>query len=94
MSRAVGYVLRLRVANLEDKDFIEVDYDESKLNYRDLIETCCQHLGVDKIDVAKIRKLPDVTIRRDEDVQRFNRLEHLEVVVVPSRLQPSYNYQL
>ncbi|KAJ3646811.1 hypothetical protein Zmor_024381 [Zophobas morio] len=84
----------MRVANLDDKDFIEIDYDENKLNYRDLIETCCEELGVDKIDIEKIRKLPDVTIRRDEDVQRFNKLEHLEVVIVPSRMQRQYNYQL
>lgn len=90
----LGYVLRLRVANLPDQDFIEIDYDSNKLNYRDLIETCCQQLGVDKIDIEKIRKLPDVTVRRDEDVERFNKLEYLEVVIVPTRLQQRYNYQL
>lgn len=87
-------MLRLRVANLDDEDFVEIDYDASRLNYRDLLDTCCDELGVDKMDVEKIRKLPDIHIRRDEDIERFNKVEYLELVIVPTRMQRSYSYQL
>lgn len=81
------------MANHQDQDFIEIDYSANKLTYNDLIETCSKELGVEKADIASVRKWPDTKIRLDEDVQRFNRLEHVEVSIVPFMRQEKYPYQ-
>jgi hypothetical protein len=53
--------------------------DANGLSYRTLMERCCLELNIDPTQVERIRKLPDVRLRSDEDVGRFNTFESLEI---------------
>lgn len=77
-------VLKIRVANLSDPDFIEVDLPCNSLNYKDLIRVCCDELQVDESQILKLRKLPNTKIRRDKDVQRLVNFQEIEVVLISS----------
>lgn len=60
-------------------DFIEVDVPVR--TYSALLHTLCQELGIHRKTVARIRKLPDVWVRGDSDVQRMKDFVELEVVL-------------
>ena len=74
-------VLKVRIANAQDTDFIEIELDRSELTYANLIQTCCQELQVEASLVQKIRKLPNTILRKDKDVMRLVDLQELELVV-------------
>ncbi|XP_046394090.1 ankyrin repeat domain-containing protein 40-like [Ischnura elegans] len=75
-------VLKVRVANISDPDFIEVDVaNPSELTYSKLLRTCCEELGVIISDVVRVRKLPNTIIRNDKDVLRLKSFQELELVV-------------
>lgn len=57
-------MLKVRVANSGDPDFIEVELPTAELTYYTLLRTCCDELGLGATQVMRIRKLPD-TVSKD-----------------------------
>ncbi|KAH3860699.1 ankyrin repeat domain-containing protein 40-like [Dreissena polymorpha] len=74
-------VLKVRVAYLTDKDFIEVELSRSNLTYDSLMTLLTRELGVDRKLVHKIRKLPNTVLRKDKDVARLVDFQELELVL-------------
>ncbi|XP_009866472.1 PREDICTED: ankyrin repeat domain-containing protein 40, partial [Apaloderma vittatum] len=84
-------VLKVRVQNLRDNDFIEIELDRQELTYRDLLRVSCCELGVNPEQVEKIRKLPNTVVRKDKDVARLQDFQELELVLVKSESSPLRN---
>ncbi|XP_010191423.1 PREDICTED: ankyrin repeat domain-containing protein 40, partial [Mesitornis unicolor] len=84
-------VLKVRVQNLRDNDFIEIELDRQELTYRDLLRVSCCELGVNPEQVEKIRKLPNTLVRKDKDVARLQDFQELELVLVKSDSSPFRN---
>ncbi|KAK8718849.1 hypothetical protein OTU49_014424, partial [Cherax quadricarinatus] len=74
-------VLKVRVANTDDPDFIEVDFQRAQMKYSHLLTTCCKELAVNPQLVERIRKLPNTRLRNDKDVQRLCDYTELELVI-------------
>ncbi|XP_069189640.1 ankyrin repeat domain-containing protein 40 [Procambarus clarkii] len=74
-------VLKVRVANTDDPDFIEVEFQRAQINYSHLLTTCCKELAVNPQLVERIRKLPNTRLRNDKDVQRLCDFMELELVI-------------
>ncbi|XP_014207388.1 ankyrin repeat domain-containing protein 40 isoform X1 [Copidosoma floridanum] len=74
-------VLKIRIENSSDTDFIEVDLPCNALTYQNLIKLCCDELGINQAQIAKLRKLPNTRIRRDKDVDRLQNYQEIEVVL-------------
>lgn len=75
-------VLKVRVANSDEKDFIEIDIPRH-ISFDQLVTLMRSELAVDaKAVVKKVRKLPDTIIRNDRDVQRLHDYQELELVLV------------
>ncbi|XP_054249903.1 ankyrin repeat domain-containing protein 40-like isoform X2 [Indicator indicator] len=81
-------VLKVRVQNLRDSDFIEIELDRQELTYRDLLRVSCCELGVNPEQVEKIRKLPNTLVRKDKDVARLQDFQELELVLLRSTTSP------
>lgn len=60
----IELVLKVRVQNPKEYDFIEVELDRKQLNYQDLLKVCCCELGINSEQVEKIRKLPNTLLRK------------------------------
>ncbi|KFP79418.1 Ankyrin repeat domain-containing protein 40, partial [Acanthisitta chloris] len=75
-------VLKVRVQNLRDNDFIEIELDRQELTYQDLLRVSCCELGINPQQVEKIRKLPNTLVRKDKDVARLQDFQELELVLV------------
>ncbi|XP_072765099.1 ankyrin repeat domain-containing protein 40 [Anoplolepis gracilipes] len=73
-------VLKIRVANTADPDFIEVELPRSDLTYQALLYLCCKELDLNPHQVQKLRKLPNTRLRKDEDIQRLENFQEIEVV--------------
>ncbi|XP_033211197.1 uncharacterized protein LOC117169127 isoform X2 [Belonocnema kinseyi] len=73
-------VLKVRLANAPDPDFIEIDLPKAALTYQVLLQVCCQELELDESRVIKLRKLPNTKIRRDKDVERLENFQEIEIV--------------
>ncbi|KFR07769.1 Ankyrin repeat domain-containing protein 40, partial [Nipponia nippon] len=84
-------VLKVRVQNLRDNDFIEIELDRQELTYRDLLRVSCCELGVNPDQVEKIRKLPNTLVRKDKDVARLQDFQELELVLVKTDSSPFRN---
>ena len=80
-NNAAGIVLKLRIANLEDKDFIEVDLDKSSLTYENLVSLCCHEFDVKAHNIKRVRKLPNTIVRNDKNVKRLLPFQELEIVL-------------
>ncbi|XP_067122454.1 ankyrin repeat domain-containing protein 40-like [Centruroides vittatus] len=74
-------VLKVRLANSQDPDFIEIEIPRDQLTYNYLLQVCCIELNIDKEQVSRIRKLPNTVLRKDKDIQRLNNFQELEVVL-------------
>jgi len=91
----VGYVdpdelvLKARLANSDDRDFIEIELSRSDLTYTSLKDVICSELGVDQGLVAKIRKLPDTVLRKDKDVWRLVDFQEIELVLTNKAISQS-----
>ncbi|XP_068007080.1 ankyrin repeat domain-containing protein 40-like [Melanerpes formicivorus] len=81
-------VLKVRVQNLRDSDFIEIELDRQELTYRDLLRVSCCELGINPEQVEKIRKLPNTLVRKDKDVARLQDFQELELVLLRSTASP------
>ncbi|XP_035749281.1 ankyrin repeat domain-containing protein 40 [Egretta garzetta] len=84
-------VLKVRVQNLRDNDFIEIELDRQELTYQDLLRVSCCELGVNPEQVEKIRKLPNTLVRKDKDVARLQDFQELELVLVKADSSPFRN---
>ncbi|XP_048762857.1 ankyrin repeat domain-containing protein 40-like [Ostrea edulis] len=74
-------VIKVRVGNSEERDYIEVELDKACLSFDRLLSVCCQELGVQKGQVFKVRKLPNTIVRKDKDVARLTDFQELEIVL-------------
>ncbi|XP_028414850.1 ankyrin repeat domain-containing protein 40-like [Dendronephthya gigantea] len=74
-------VLKCRIADSEERDFIEIELDQKCVKYEALKETCAAELNVDLTKLKKIRKLPNTIIRNDKDVKRLVQYQELEIVI-------------
>jgi len=76
---APAILVKCRVANSIEEDFVEVDVPS--LTYAELLQSCCEELEVEQAAVSKIRKLPNVLVRKDKDVLRLADRQELELVL-------------
>lgn len=74
-------VLCVRIAGGSDPDFIEVEIPRWKLTYSYLMQICCEELGVVESQVERIRKLPNIRLRKDCDVNRLQDGQGIEIVL-------------
>jgi len=74
-------VLKIRVANTADLDFVEVELSRSELTYQALLFLCCKELDLNPHQIRKLRKLPNTRLRKDKDIQRLQNFQEIEVVV-------------
>jgi len=74
-------ILKIRIANQTDQDFIEIDVEENQRSFQSLKDLMCQELGVTSDSVERIRKLPDTKLRRDVEVRRLEDYAKLELVL-------------
>jgi hypothetical protein len=74
-------VLKCRLAESEETDFIEVQLDHKCLNFEALVEACMTELNVDRARLKKIRKLPNTIVRNDRDVKRLVQYQEIEIVI-------------
>ena len=74
-------VLKLRIAESVEKDFIEVELDEKHLNFDSLVNLCITDLNIEREQLDKIRKLPNTIVRNDKDVRRLKQFQEIEVVL-------------
>lgn len=82
-------VLKVRLANSDERDFIEVELDRTKLTYEALLSLMCKELTVERRLVRKIRKLPDTVVRKDKDVKRLCDFQELELVLTNKAISAS-----
>lgn len=72
-------IVKARIANSGETDFVEVEL--ASISYITLLTSVCEELDVAIADVHKIRKLPNVLVRKDKDVLRMTEGQELEVVL-------------
>ena len=72
-------LVKVRVCGSGECDFVEVEVHP--LTYSALLTACCEELEVPSSDIIKIRKLPNVLVRKDRDIQRMTDRQELEVVL-------------
>lgn len=48
-------VLKVRIANTDDPDFIEIDFPITHMNFSQLLTVCCKELAVNPQMVERIR---------------------------------------
>lgn len=72
-------VVKVRCADCAERDFVEVDVHER--SYQALLQACCSELEVKPEAVSKIRKLPNVLVRKDKDIARLKDGQELEIVM-------------
>lgn len=77
-------MLKVRIADSGELDFIEIELPKSELTFSKLLEICSKELNVPGDSIAKIRKLPNTVLRKDKDVQRLVNFQELEVVLLKS----------
>ena len=77
-------VLKIRIADSEETDFIEVELDRSNLTFENLLNVMCHELQVDRKLIQKVRKLPNTKMRKDKDVKRLRDYTELELVLIGS----------
>ena len=74
-------VVKCRIADSGEMDFVEIELNQQCLNYEALIKTCATELNVDPTKLKKIRKLPNTIVRNDRDVKRLVQYQELEIVI-------------
>ena len=73
-------MVKVRLADSAEEDFVEVDVPER--SYQGLLQACCSELEVRPETVNKIRKLPNVLVRKDKDTERLMHGQELEIVMM------------
>jgi hypothetical protein len=86
-------VIKARVANAAETDFIEVDLDRDRLSFDSLVSILCTEMNVNSELVWKVRKLPNTIVRNDKDVSRFVDFQEIELVLTNRAIsESSRNY--
>lgn len=80
-------VIKARLADSGESDFVEVELDV--LSFQSLLRACCEELDVSTMEVSKIRKLPNVLVRKDRDVQRLKSGQEIELVLKTAASLPA-----
>ena len=81
--------MKVRVSGSGESDFVEVEVPS--LSYSSLLKSCCEELELVPHEIAKIRKLPNVWVRKDKDVQRMKEGQELEIIVKSAAVSSSAN---
>lgn len=76
---ATPLLVKLRISGSGETDFYEVELPS--LSYEALLKACAEEIEVEVSQIAKIRKLPNIMVRRDRDVQRLKEGQELELVL-------------
>ena len=90
-------VLKVRVANKNDPDFIEVELPVTDLTFSRLLRVCTEELEINPSMVIRVRKLPNTIVRKDKDLARLKDGQELEFVLQSegiTRLVPCSNGML
>ena len=75
-------ILKIRVAQSTDPDFIEIDLHESQKTLEGLKSQMCQELEINNPEkVERVRKLPNTRLRRDIEIRRLEDYAELELVM-------------
>lgn len=82
-------VLKIRIANAADPDFVEVELSRTDLTYRALLYLCCMELDLKPQQIQKLRKLPNTRLRKDKDIQRLQDFQEIEVVADTTNMYKS-----
>ena len=72
-------LIKVRIADSTEKDFVEFELEN--ITFSDLLKCCCEELEIVAKCVLKIRKLPNILIRKDADVCRLTSKDYLELVL-------------
>ena len=80
-SSSLPLLVKARLAESGESDFVEVEVEP--MSFQTLLRACCEELEVPMVEVSKIRKLPNVIVRKDQDVQRMKTGQELEIVLKP-----------
>ena len=72
-------LVKVRISGSGESDFVEVEVPS--LTYSSLLKSISEELEVATHEIAKVRKLPNVWVRKDKDVQRLKEGQELEVIV-------------
>jgi hypothetical protein len=81
--------VKVRISGSGESDFVEVEVPS--LSYSSLLKSCCEELELVPHEIAKIRKLPNVWVRKDKDVQRMKEGQELEIIVKSAPASSSTN---
>ncbi|XP_032663691.1 ankyrin repeat domain-containing protein 40-like [Odontomachus brunneus] len=82
-------VLKIRIANAADPDFVEIELPRSELTYQALLCVCCKELNLTPHQILKLRKLPNTRLRKDKDIQRLQNFQEIEVVTDTTNIYKS-----
>ena len=77
-------IITVRIRANTDEDFIEVDIDRLNAKFdefKDIIVKELDHLDK-KLQIFKIRKLPNILIRNTNDIKRLKNDQEIEVIFV------------
>ncbi|XP_055475732.1 putative ANKRD40 C-terminal-like protein isoform X1 [Psammomys obesus] len=77
-------VLKVRIQNAKENDFIEIELHRQALSYQNLLQVSCGELGILPEQVEKMRKLPNTLLRKDKDIQRLQDFQEIELLLVKS----------
>jgi len=82
-------ILRVRIANSNEKDFVEI-FAPSQDSFDELLKQMLYHLGLDaNTNVSKVRKIPNTIIRTAGDVQRLCNNDELELILAQDPVKPA-----
>uniref|UniRef100_A0A2K5MEH7 ANKRD40 C-terminal like n=1 Tax=Cercocebus atys TaxID=9531 RepID=A0A2K5MEH7_CERAT len=75
-------VLKVRIQNPKENDFIEIELKRQELSYQNLLKVSCCELGINPEQVEKIRKLPNTLLRKDNDIRRLQDSQEVELILM------------
>ncbi|KER26514.1 hypothetical protein T265_13977, partial [Opisthorchis viverrini] len=74
-------LLKIRLANSVDPDFYEIDAPVSTCTFDAFRELIATELSVQPSEIKKIRKLPNIILRKESDLRRLMPGAELEIVL-------------
>ncbi|KAM9597408.1 putative ANKRD40 C-terminal-like protein [Trichechus inunguis] len=74
-------VLKVRIQNPKENDFIEIELNREELSYQNLLKLSCCELGIYPEQV-EIRKLPNTLLRTDKDILRLQDFQEVELILM------------
>ena len=74
-------ILKVRVADSEDPDYIEIELPGDSLTLDTLTLVAATELGVTTDRVDRVRRMPNTRLRRDKEVARLPDYQEIELVI-------------